>query len=58
MSINLYIRLFGKANFSRRTNSVLKIYRIVEAIGKHIMAEQALAGGGEGVSVEEAGGGG
>ena len=37
---------------------IASINRIVEAIGKHVIAQQALAGGGEGVGIEEAGGGG
>ena len=31
---------------------------IIIAVGKHIVAQDALAGGGEGVGIEEAGGGG
>ena len=31
---------------------------IIPAISKHVIAQEALAGGGEGVGIEEAGGGG
>ena len=37
---------------------IASIHRIVEAIGKHVIAQNALAGGGEGIGIEEAGEGG
>ena len=43
----------SSCNISACTSSINHICRIVIAIGKHIVAEDALTGGGEGICIEE-----
>ena len=44
----------AKADFCGRAGIVFKRDRIVEAIGEHVIAQDALAGGDEGVCADEA----
>ena len=39
-------------------STICEIIGIIQTIGKHVIAQQTLAGGGEGVGIEEAGNGG
>lgn len=48
--------IIAKAHSGSRASGIFEVYWIVEAVGKHIIAENALAGGDEGVGVVAVGG--
>jgi hypothetical protein len=50
----IYITFTRKNSYRIGTRNIFSAYRIIKTIGEHIMAEDALAGGGVGVGVDEA----
>ena len=49
----IYLTVSRNANSGYCTGSIFQNYRIVQTVGKHVIAENTLAGGNEGIGVEE-----